>query len=882
MMRRTTEGRAIGVRNRGAIDLHLYAMAAVAFFSGLLLWWTNVSWRESLEAYQPVFSKLRLARADVVKGYLDVVRHLAGEPDIRLTDVDAFFEQASGQIVDIGEILDKAGSLGSWRRAGASPRIVLDAYGRSVTHFQKLVAQALAGTSGGLSRYGLELHSAFSALEKQADALQTDVQQGLTTAISRQDRLNTVLFWLWLSFLFLLALTLSLAAHRRRRAEEAMLESESKYRTLFEQGMDAILLVAEDTGEVLDCNQAVTSEWGYDREELIGRNPSFLQPPSPLADVVMPTEVRYPNGRRAVLRETRLMTRFGEIRDMAVKTGFFSLDQRQVRLAIYRDVTERKKGETALHEREAMLRRLGDNLPEGMIFKLVILPGGARRYLYVSQGVERIFGVSAAAVLANAAVLDETLCPGDRERLAQAERAVLRSLAAMDFQVCLREGAGAGRWVQFRAVPRRGADGEIVFDGVVSDITAQKRIEESLRQAKAEAEAASQAKSEFLANISHEVRTPLNGVLAMLQLLKATPLDEASAANVDTALTAARGLIIILADILDFSLLDAGRLVIRRDVVALRVLAADVMRMLSVECCRKGIKARLAVSGEVPPWIATDAARLRQILFNVVGNAVKFTERGGVRLEVDLASAVGETLNLLFTVRDTGIGIAEEGLEAIFEPFTQIDGSLTRKHGGTGLGLGIVKRLVALLDGYVQVESVQGQGTVFAFTIRCRRGDAPRPEPAQVRPAAAVRKPFRVLVVEDEAVNRMATVAMLRRLGYAAEAVEDGEQVLAALARGAFDVVLMDIQMPRVNGEEATRRIRYTDAPGVDPHIPVIALTAHAMSGDRERYLRCGMDDYLSKPVDMASLDEAIARVCSRGCAGADLVGEQASSTVAS
>lgn len=266
----------------------------------------------------------------------------------------------------------------------------------------------------------------------------------------------------------------------------------------------------------------------------------------------------------------------------------------------------------------------------------------------------------------------------------------------------------------------------------------------------------------------------------------------------------------------------------------------------------------------------TDVARLRQVLFNVVGNAVKFTSRGAVRLDVCQVSTLGEAAHLLFVVSDTGIGIPGDQMEAIFEPFTQLDGSFTRKYGGTGLGLGIVKRLVGLLDGHIAVDSVPGQGTEFAFAIRCRPLAPQEPRAASVAaPAPAQDGPVRVLVVEDEAVNRLATVSMLRKLGFAASAAEDGDVALDALEEDDYDVVLMDIQMPRVSGDEATRRIRRGERSGIDPGIQIIALTAHAMAGDRERCLACGMNDYLSKPVDIAALGQAVTRAAAQRRNGA-------------
>lgn len=858
-----------GSGSRGWFDLHLYAMATAALLSGLLLWWTNASWRESYEAYPPVLDNLRRARADVVRGYLAVERHLAGELHIRLADADAFFEQAALRIEDVGRSMPPA-ARSSLGRAEADFPANLARYREDILGFQAMVRLGLAADAESLKRHGVERQAAFAALEKRADALDDAIQHRITAAANRQDRLNTVLFLAWLSFLVFLAVSLALAGARRRRAETALAESEKKYRLLFDQVMDVILLVAEDSDRILDCNQAVASEWGYDREELIGRDTSLLRLSSPHAGLSGATEVRYPNGRRAALRETRLRTRFGEIRDVSVKTGFFVLGDKQVRLEIFRDVTERKKDETALAEREAMLRRLGDNLPDGVIYKMEVQPDGRRRFLYVSQGVERIFGLPAAGLLEDARRFFRLVVPEDREALRRAEAASVASLATFDVQARIQTPDGSVRWGQLRAAPRRDSDGGVLFDGVFFDVTVLKRTEESLRLAKAGAEAASRAKSEFLANISHEVRTPLNGVLGMLQLLETAALPPEHATHVATALSCGRGLVRVLADILDFSLIDAGRLVVRQDACDVRSVAADVLGVLSIECAKKGIHCALDVAGEVPSCVVTDAARLRQILFNVVGNAVKFTASGRVMVTAGVASRQGRTLHVLFSVRDTGIGIPEDTIDAIFEPFTQSDGSLTRKYGGTGLGLGIVKRLVALLDGHMMVESTVGRGTEFLFTIRCLEAALPAPKPVPaLRRAVPPGGPVRVLVVEDEAVNRMATVAMLKKLGFAVAAVEDGDKVPGALAGGDFDVVLMDIQMPRVSGDEATRRIRQGQTPGVDPAIPIIALTAHAMDGDRERYLACGMDDYLSKPVDIAALAHAVTRAAGRDAGGA-------------
>ncbi len=854
-------GRGLGV-SRGWIDLHLYAMATAAVLTGVLLWWTNASWRENLTVDPPLRSELRQCRSDLTKAYLAVVRHQGGLGAAMPVEAAAYMEQALAAVEAVRSSLGRfaSGRFTSDEEAAALA-VDLETYRAQILRFGALLGRAKPGAGDTRDVLDVERHAAFASLEKLGDSLDNAFEGRLIAATRRQDRLSRLLFYVWLSFLAVLAVTLSLAAARRRKAEMALVESEGRYRLLFTQYMDVIVLVDEETERILDCNPVVTGEWGYSREELLGQKLSRFRLESAAAGRAAPVETLHADGRRVVSREMRLATRQGEVRDVSVKTGFFKLDGRRVRLEILRDVTERKKDETALGEREAMLRGLGDNLPEGAIFKIEVQPDGTRRFVYVSRGVERLFGLDAAAVLRDAGSVFARFDPGDLEALRRAEAEAQADLVVFNVQARFRGPDGAARWGQLRAAPRRTPGGGVVFDGILVDVTEHKRAEERLRQAMDEAKAANRAKSEFLANISHEVRTPLNGVLGMLQLLSVTLLSREDADHVRTALACGRGLVRVLSDILDFSLLEADRLVLRRDGCDLQALVAEVLEVFSLESDRKGLALTSAVDPDVPPQVTTDTARLRQILFNVVGNAVKFTETGSVRLGVSLASRRDPDVHLLFTVTDTGIGIPRDRIEAIFEPFTQIDGSLTRKYGGTGLGLGIVRRLVGLLDGFITVDSSPGAGTQLSFTIRCQPARAAGTRDMDEifrRPDTA--SPVRVLVVEDEAVNRMATVSMLRKMGFAAQAVEDGDEALDALEGDAYDVVLMDIQMPRLSGDEATRRIRRGDRPGIDAGIPIIALTAHAMDGDRERYLACGMDDYLSKPVDITALGNAVAR----------------------
>ncbi|HWR02819.1 MAG TPA: response regulator [Humidesulfovibrio sp.] len=423
--------------------------------------------------------------------------------------------------------------------------------------------------------------------------------------------------------------------------------------------------------------------------------------------------------------------------------------------------------------------------------------------------------------------------------------------------------------------------GEVQYRVVnVQDITERRRAQDEIIRAKEAAEAANSAKSDFLAIMSHELRTPLNGIKGMLQILRDNNLNrKEQGLFIGHALDAAGNLALILNDVLDVSRIEAGKMEVLCEPFTIEDVTGPVCETMLMEARCKGLSLDCALDPTLPETLRGDAGRIRQMLLNLMGNAVKFTNEGQVRLEVyplppTPAQAAEGLVPIHFVVGDTGIGIADQHLKHIFEPFTQVESPYTRTHGGLGLGLAIVKRLAALLKGGMEVYSEPGQGTQIHLTLpllgmggRCEEPQLFRDSEfmrSVVKQAQAAIAPLQVLVVEDDLLNRLTALKYLEHLGHTAQAAASGAAALEAMAERHFDVVLMDIQMPGMDGVEATRRIRQADGKSFDPRTPVIAVTAHAMRGDRKRFLDAGMDDYLSKPYHVEALEAALRRVMAR------------------
>jgi PAS domain S-box-containing protein len=485
-------------------------------------------------------------------------------------------------------------------------------------------------------------------------------------------------------------------------------------------------------------------------------------------------------------------------------------------------------------------------------------------HVYYSPGYSAMLGYSPDEIAPTVESWLKRVHPDERDAVFQVY-ADCRENRLDDFEIEFRMRCKDGEWLWIssrgRAVDRDSTGRATRMVGTHTDITARKRAEQELTLAKVAAESANSAKSEFLANMSHELRTPLNGVLGMLELLRGMEQDKEQAEYCELAIQSIQRLNRLLSDILDISRVEAGKMQIQSEPFDLLETLDQVEKLFRPASARTGVELRRNVDPALPRRVVGDAIRLQQVFTNLLGNAFKFTESGGVEIEAfPLPAGTPDKVRILFGVRDTGQGIPEDLRDKLFEPFTQAGKGYQRQYQGAGLGLSICRKLVSLMGGGIHVESEPGRGSAFYFSVLFGRAEQEE-RGAHSEAGKATPRGLRILLAEDDRVSSLAVERQLQRAGNEVVSAMNGQEALSALRERQFDLVLMDIQMPVMDGLEAVRLLRTDPAYTANAGIPVIAMTAYAMSEDRERFLESGMDDYVSKPVSVKALQAAILRV---------------------
>jgi PAS domain S-box-containing protein len=678
--------------------------------------------------------------------------------------------------------------------------------------------------------------------------------------------------------------SLALEAAERLQAERALRKNEGRTRLIIDTALSGVIGM-DDQGEIISWNTQAEEIFGWKRHEAIGRAMvETIIPPAHREAHQKGLERFLKTGEGPILNkriEITALRRDGTEFPIELAITPLRLENAYTFTAFVVDISERKQADEALRTSEERLAMTVQGSHIGIWDWNV-----TTNTVYLSTQWKHHLGHDDSTLTNDFEAWSSRIHEGDRQRTLETLKAALDgTVNQFEYEHRLRHRDGSYRWILSRGTVLR--DGHGVASrmvGIHIDTTDRKRTEEELRAAKEAAEAASKAKSEFLANMSHEIRTPMNGVLGTTELLLNSALTDKQRHLASTVHRSGRTLLAIINDILDFSKIEAGKLDLECIDFDLSHILTESLELFVEAARRKQLRLSQHIDEGVPRYLKGDPVRFRQILMNLLSNAIKFTDTGGVSLTAEYVNGTRTGALLRFSVTDTGIGISTAAKSRIFDAFSQADGSITRRYGGTGLGLSIAKQLAGLMGGGISVESTPGGGSTFAFTARF--GLQPLGSPKRLSSSAQFPKPFltleqashtprslsspvipelpvaksagRILLAEDSPVNREVAVGMLELLGYEVELAENGRQALLTAGQENIDMILMDCQMPEMDGLTATGEIRRQEAIAGRRRLPIIALTAHAMEGDREQCLAAGMDDYLTKPFTQMQLAEII------------------------
>jgi PAS domain S-box-containing protein len=649
----------------------------------------------------------------------------------------------------------------------------------------------------------------------------------------------------------------------------------SPYERIFHTSFVPMALTTQGEGLFVEVNDAFLRISGFEREELIGHSSAELGFFSPGARETLKAGLTSGTSLRELNLPFRRKT--GEERICLISSDPVIVDGVPCLVSTLEDVTDRIRIEQALIESQEQLDLFFNQALQGFCFFRSETPrswppeGNRNAAAAEMTDAFRIVKINRAMCEIYGAFEDQVLGLTLQELHRTSPETVQRDLQELLDRKRVRGRCPAFRLdgtpivVDVESVCLLDGEGQILgFFVAQRDVTEQIRGQEALKTAREAAEAANRAKSDFLANMSHEIRTPMNGILGLSNLLLLSdPTPEQRGHLLDLKFSA-EGLLSILNNLLDLSKIEAGKMELEAISFDLSELIERTANLLAPRLMGKPVELTTLLDPRIPRNVVGDPTRLRQVLTNLLGNAVKFTRKGEIRLTATRRKDEDEGVVVEFAVSDTGIGIAKEKLDRIFEAFTQADTSTTRRFGGTGLGLSISVRMVALMGGRIEVESEPGRGSLFRFRVRFAPARTVLPLPVvreeDLRSGAVSNLPFRILLVEDNPVNLRMTKALLEKGGLSVIPVESGPEAIRKASEDDFDLILMDVQMPEMDGFEATKKIREVEK-ARGRKTPVVALTAYAREEDRIACLEAGMDDYLSKPVDSKRLHETIRRL---------------------
>jgi PAS domain S-box-containing protein len=631
-----------------------------------------------------------------------------------------------------------------------------------------------------------------------------------------------------------------------KKIEEQIRLSEVRYKSIFDNSQ-ALICTHDLDGILLEANKASIATFGYKKEEMIGFPLSMLLPAERQVefDNFYLTEIRARGKAEGIMVA---VNRWGKkifllYQNFLVSNG----TEPPYVIGFSQDITARKEAEMALKKSEEKYRSIIENMNLGLL-----QVNTEENIVYANQSFCDMSGHSLEDLIDKNA-----LALFSREKsITGNERAGKGKTDAWEQQV--KDKNGAIKWWLISTAPVTANDGE--FGGTIGiylDITLHKKLEQELRSAKSEAEHSSHAKEAFLANMSHEIRTPMNAIIGIGNLLGKTQMETQQRNYLEIIQKASNNLLVIINDLLDFSKIEAGKISLENIGFDLKGVVENATHILKHKAEEKGLLLTCWQSHDIEPVLIGDPYRLNQVLINLVSNAIKFTERGGVRVNCSVVESDDTSQKILFQVIDTGIGISEEFLDRLFEKFTQEAESVARQYGGTGLGMSISKQLIELMEGDIQVDSRKNAGTTISFSISFSIGTAADlPDAGTEKVDTQILKGKHILLVEDNPLNRILATTILRQYGADVDEAENGEIAIEKTGSGNYDLILMDVRMPVKNGLEATEYIRHA----IDSNIPIIALTANAFKEEKERCLAAGMNDFISKPFEEEKMIQLIAQ----------------------